>query len=152
MIKYINNDGSLEIELGLNKNLKSISAELKEALEGSILPNLADPANNYLFFTLWTLIDKENKMMVGDICFVGKPNSQGEVEIGYGTYEAFRGQGFMTEAVGGLIGWSKQQVNIKSIIASTDQSNIASYSILENNKFVKSGQTEALFNWSLKIK
>jgi hypothetical protein len=28
--------------------------------------------------------------MVGDICFVGEPNTEGEVEIGYGTYENFR--------------------------------------------------------------
>ena len=87
----------------------------------------------------------------GDLCFVGEPNTEGEVEIGYGTYEEFRKRGFMTEAVAGIIKWAEKQPNIRSIIASTDKSNIDSYSILERNNFIKSGETETLYNCRLRI-
>jgi len=55
--------------------------------------------------------------MVGDLCFMGAPNADGEIEIGYGTYQIFAGFGFMTEAVGGMISWVKKQSEIRVIIA-----------------------------------
>ncbi|MBK8882521.1 MAG: GNAT family N-acetyltransferase [Bacteroidales bacterium] len=149
--KYVRLDNSLEIELNLNETTRTISPELKEALEQTILPNVADKSKNYLFSTLWTVISTEENKMVGDLCFVGEPNTEGEVEIGYGTYKEFRKRGFMTEAVAGIIKWAEKQPNIRSIIASTEKSNIDSYSILERNKFIKSGETETLYNWRLRI-
>jgi ribosomal-protein-alanine N-acetyltransferase len=151
LIKYIRLDNSLETELNLNETSRTISPELKEALEQTILPNVADTSKNYLFSTLWTVISIEENKMVGDLCFVGEPNTEGEVEIGYGTYEEFRKRGFMTEAVAGMIKWAEKQPNIRSIIASTEKSNINSYSILERNNFIKSGETETLYNWRLRI-
>ena len=149
--KYIRLDNSLETELNLKESSRTISPELKEALEQTILPNVADTSKNYLFSTLWTVISKEENKMVGDLCFVGEPNTEGEVEIGYETYEEFRKRGFMTEAVSWIIKWAEKQPNIRSIIASTDKSNIDSYSILERNDFIKFGETETLCNWRLRI-
>jgi ribosomal-protein-alanine N-acetyltransferase len=149
LLKYIKADNSLEAELNINKTLMKISSELKDALEKVILPCVADSSKNYLFSTLWTLIHKNQNEMVGDVCFYGEANEEGEIEIGYGTYEDFRGKGFMTEAVKGMIAWAKDQAKIKSIRASTDKLNIASYSILEKNGFVKVGETEKLLNWKL---
>lgn len=135
LVKYIKADNSLEAELKLNKTSRTISLELKEALEQTILPNVADKSKDYLFSTLWTLISKSENKKVGDICIVGEPNSTGEIEIGYGTYEEFKGKGFMTEAVNGLIGWAKTQPKIIAIIASTDKNNIASFTILKKKQF-----------------
>ena len=152
LIKYIRLDNSLETELNLNESSRTISPELKEALIQTILPNVADISKNYLFSTLWTVILKGENKMVGDLCFVGEPDTEGEVEIGYGTYEEFRKRGFMTEAVAGMIKWAEKQPNIRSIIASTGKSNIDSFSILERNNFIKSGETETIYNWRLRIK
>ena len=152
LIKYIRLDNSLETELNLNESSRTISPELKEALIQTILPNVADISKNYLFSTLWTVILKGENKMVGDLCFVGEPDTEGEVEIGYGTYEEFRKRGFMTEAVSGIIKWAEKQPNIRSIIASTEKSNIDSFSILERNNFIKSGETETIYNWRLRIK
>ena len=149
--KYIKLNNSLEAELNLKESSRTISPELKEALEQTILPNVADSSKNYLFSTLWTVISKEENKMIGDLCFVGEPNTEGEVEIGYGTYEEFRKRGFMTEAVAGMIKWAEKQTSIRSIIASTEKSNIDSYSILERNNFIKTGETETLYNWRLRI-
>lgn len=152
LIKYIRLDNSLEDELKLNPTSRSISPDLKEALEQTILPHVADTGKNYLYSTLWTVISKAENKMVGDLCFVGEPNADGEIEIGYGTYEEFQGRGFMTEALAGMIGWAKKQPEVKSIIASTDKSNIASYSVLVKNNFFKTGESGTLFNWKIPIK
>ena len=149
LVKYINNDNSLEAELNVKPTVRSISPELKEALEQTILPAVADTCKNYLYSTLWTMISKAENKMVGDLCFVGEPNDDGEIEIGYGTYESFKGKGFMTEAVGSMIGWAKEQSGVKAIIASTDKSNVASYSVLVKNNFIKTSETETMFTWRI---
>jgi [ribosomal protein S5]-alanine N-acetyltransferase len=149
MLKYIQNDNSLDAELKLNNTSMKISPLLKEALEQSILPSVADKSKDYLYSTLWTVIDKSENRAVADVCFQGEPNQQGEIEIGYGTYEAFRGKGYMCEAVQAMIGWAKQQPKVKAIIAATDKTNVASYKILEKNKFIKVGESAEQFNWRL---
>ncbi len=147
LVKYIKCDNSLEIELKLNETSRTISSELKEAFERTILPNVADNSKNYLYSTLWTAISKIDNKMVGDLCIVGEPNADGEIEIGYGTYDEFQNKGFMTEVVSGMIEWAKTQPEIKAIVASTDKTNTASFKVLEKNSFIKIGETEALFNW-----
>lgn len=151
LIKYIRDDNSLEEDLHLNETSRSISPELKEALEETILPNVSDLTKNFLYSTLWTIILKEENKMVGDLCFVGEPDSAGEIEIGYGIYDAFRKRGYMTEAVKGMINWAARQENVKSIIASTEKCNRDSFAVLERNNFVKYGETETLYNWRLKL-
>ena len=147
LVKYTKCDNSLDVELKLNQTSRIISPELKEALEQTILPNVADKSKNYLYSTLWAAISKNDNKIVGDLCIVGEPNTDGEIEIGYGTYAEFQKKGFMTEAVSGIIEWAKTQPEIKSIVASTDKTNIASFRVLENNNFIKIGETDSLFKW-----
>lgn len=151
LVKYTKCDNLLEAELNLNETFRIISPELKEALEQTILPDVADNTKNYLYSTLWTAISKAENKMIGDLCIIGEPNAAGEIEIGYGTYDEFQGKGFMTEIVGGIIEWTKTQPNVKAIIASTDKTNTASFKVLEKNNFIKIVETETLFNWKLKI-
>ncbi|MFC4213143.1 GNAT family N-acetyltransferase [Pedobacter lithocola] len=152
LLKYIKNDNSLEEELNLKPSNKVISSSLKEALSQTILPNVIDENKNYLFNTLWTLISKADNIMIGDFCFVGEPDANGELEIGYGTYEEFRGKGYMTEAVARMIKWAKEQPAVNTISASTEVDNVASYSILEKNSFVKVAEGEGMFTWKLQLR
>ena len=147
MLMYIKNDHSLEAELTLNHSSMVLSPLLKEALEQSIIPSLQDDNKNYLFSTLWTVIDKDENRSVADVCFQGEPNEQGEIEIGYGTYEQHQGKGYMTEAVKGMMNWAAKQAKVKAIIASTDKINVGSYTILEKNAFIKVSESKEQFNW-----
>jgi RimJ/RimL family protein N-acetyltransferase len=151
LIKYIKCDNSLETELKLNKTSRTISPELKDAFEQTILPNVADKSKSYLYSTLWTAISKAENKMIGDLCIVGEPNVNGEIEIGYGTYEEFQNRGFMTEIVSGIIEWAKTQPKVKSLIASTEKTNTASFKVLEKNMFQKIEETETLYNWQLNL-
>ena len=149
LLLYIRMDPALEHELQLSETTRSISADLQEAFDQTILPNVADKSKNYLFHTLWTVILKSENRMVGDLCLVGEPNDKGEVEIGYGTYEDFRGKGYMSEAVGGMIGWLKTQPRVLSVNAATEKINVASFTVLKKNNFKKLGESETLFLWRL---
>lgn len=151
LVKYTKCDNSLEEELNLNETSRTISPELKEAFEQTILPNVADKSMNYLYSTLWTAISKTENKMIGDLCIVGEPNLAGEIEIGYGTYDEFQGMGFMTEIVSDIIVWTKTQPNVKAIIASTEKKKSASFKVLEKNNFAKISETATLFNWKLEI-
>lgn len=152
LVKYARCDNSLERELNLNETERNISPELKEALEETILPNVADTTKNYLYSTLWTAILKTENKMVGDLCIVGEPNTQGEIEIGYGTYEAFQGRGYMTEVVNGIIEWARTQPEVKSIVAYTDKNNVASFKVLQHNNFIKVAETDTSYSWKLVIR
>ncbi len=151
LLKYIQCDNSLEEELKLKPTARTMSPELIEAFEQTILPAVADPSRNYLFSTLWTAIDKQEQCMVGDLCFVGEPTEVGEVEIGYGTYPQFQSRGYMTEIVSGLVGWARMQPGVKAIIASTDKTNVASFTVLMKNNFVKIDETDEMWEWRLEV-
>lgn len=147
---YILNDGSLEKELNVKHLKRSISVELQEAIEQTIIPNVSNPSNNYLYTTLWTIISKKENIMVGDLCFVAPPDYNGSIEIGYGTYENLQNKGFMTEAISGIIDWASHQQEIKKIVASCDKDNFASYKVLEKNHFIKKNiEDPLLFHWEL---
>jgi len=152
LLKFIKDDHSLEQEFKILPTKKSISPTLQKALKETILPNVCDQDKDYLYNTLWTIISKPDNSMVGDICFVGEPDPNGEIEIGYGTYEEFRGKGYMTEAVGRIVKWAKEQPKVKSIFASTTKENIASYSILEKNNFIHIGEVDDMLSWKIQIK
>jgi [ribosomal protein S5]-alanine N-acetyltransferase len=151
LIKYIQCDNSLETELNILPSSRTLSPEFIEAFEQTILPNVADTTKDYLYCTLWTAISKSGNKMIGDLCIIGEPNEQGEIEIGYGTYDEFQNKGYMTEIVGGIITWAQQQPKVKSILASTEKKNTASFKVLEKNNFIKTGETETLFNWRLEL-
>lgn len=151
LVRYAKADNSLERSLNLQDSYEPLSSDLAEALEQVILPSVADPAKNYLYATLWIAISKAENKITGALCMLGEPNENGEVEIGYGTYEAYRGRGMMTEFVAGMIEWAQTQPGVKSITASTDKTNTASYKVLLKNDFIKTGETETMLHWKRAI-
>ena len=149
LLLYVKLDNSLEKRLGLNPHSRSLPDELKEALEQLILPQVADSGDNILFSTLWTIIDKQKKLMVGDMCFKGVPNTTGEVEIGYGTYAAFQGQGFMTEGIKAISHWALCQAEVQTILAETSKENIYSHKTLSSNGYHAYKHVENMIWWRL---
>jgi [ribosomal protein S5]-alanine N-acetyltransferase len=148
---YLKNDGSLEEELEVEWHPRQIHPDLKDALENTLLPSVADNVN-YHFFTLWTLISKEHNCLVGDLCFKGEPCENGSVEIGYGIDPAFARRGFITEAVEVMCLWALSQKYIRSVRAETDRENIASQKVLQKNGFVYMGEQNGLMQWKLTSK
>ncbi|WP_443940050.1 GNAT family N-acetyltransferase [Pedobacter sp. MW01-1-1] len=98
------------------------------------------------------MISKPDSTVVGDICFVGEPDPNGEIEIGYGTYQPYRNKGYMTEAVGRILDWARTQEKVKAVFASTTKDNVASYSILEKNNFIHIGEVDDMLVWKVVLR
>jgi [ribosomal protein S5]-alanine N-acetyltransferase len=145
--KYLRPDHSLETELGLEHSERTISPDLAEAFETSILPNVADPQKNYLYYTLWAIISKAGNTIVAGLLYTGEPTENGEVEIGYGTEPPHQNKGYMTEALGGMVRWMKTRKAIRSILAQTDKDNLPSHRTLVKNGFVQFKTTEDKLWW-----
>ncbi|MBB5624082.1 RimJ/RimL family protein N-acetyltransferase [Pedobacter cryoconitis] len=149
--KYILADGSLEEEFQTHYIPRTITFELQEAIEQTIIPKLNDSKYDYLYTTLWIIIAADSNHLIGDLCFIGEPNEEGEIEIGYGIYESFREKGYMKEAINGMIQWASEQHQVKSIIAHTTKFNQASFILLQKNNFVKIDELEFLYKWQFML-
>lgn len=126
---------ALEKEMGLMQNNRTVIERIKTKLIKNILPNIITKSHANLFHTFWMIILKSENTIAAEICLKGLPNERGEVEIGYETFEDFRGKGIMPEAVAELTRWCFSNITVKSVIAETDSDNIASQRTLEKNNF-----------------
>jgi len=133
--KHINSPNELANDLGLIPSQILIDKETQEAILNDLLPNIEDSNKDSLFYTMWIVIEKSKKAIVGGICFHGEPNENGEVEIGYGTDDGYRNQGYMTETIAGMVQWIRCNKDVKIIKAETDNENISSVRVLEKNGF-----------------
>jgi len=148
--KYLYQFELLEKELGLNASNRLIKEEIFEVITNNILPHVKKQKLCYIYHTLWVMIDKIKNVLVGDLLFKGHPNIYGQIEIGYGIYDTASNQGYMTEAVGGMIEWAKDIKEIDYITAETTQNNLPSVRVLEKNGFKKKHQSHKMFYWQVK--
>lgn len=91
---------------------------------------------NYLFHSFWLLLRKTDRVVVGAVDFKNLPNTQGEVEIGYGLGGAHERRGYMTEAVNTLCEWALRREDVQSIVAETEIKNLLSQNVLRRCGFV----------------
>lgn len=68
---------------------------------------------SYLF--IW----RSHSTLVGNGGFVGPPNSEGEVEIGYEIAPAFRGRGVATKAVKAMVEVAFGRTEVEAVVAHT---------------------------------
>ena len=152
LVKHIKCPNELAKDLKLTPSTSLIEEEVQEAILNDLLPNLSDSTKNPLFFTMWIMIEKGIKAVIGGVCFHGEPDKNGEVEIGYGTDDDYQNKGYMTEAIFGLIQWVKGNSDIHTIKAETDKTNIASILVLKNNNFELIEQNDNSVIMKLKLK
>lgn len=93
LIKHIKSPGDLADDLALKPSKSLIDKETQEAILNDLLPNLSDLTKDPLFYTMWIIIERRGKSIIGGICFHGQPDKNGEVEIGYGIDNEYRNKG-----------------------------------------------------------
>jgi len=133
--KHTESPCELAKELGLTTSKSLLDKEVKEAIINDLLPYMKDPDKDPLFYTMWIVIEKAEKAIIGGTCFHGEPDDQGEVEIGYGTDNEYRNRGYMSESIEGLVSWLREGRKVKVIKGETDSSNFSSIRVLEKNGF-----------------
>jgi ribosomal-protein-alanine N-acetyltransferase len=79
----------------------------------------------------WIAIHRSELVVIGDIGFMGGPDQEGVVEIGYSIVPEYRNQGYATEMARGLIAWAFQEKGIKVVTATCLDDNFGSIKVLE---------------------
>jgi RimJ/RimL family protein N-acetyltransferase len=80
---------------------------------------------------IWLVILRNEKRVIGDVGFKGKPDTDGNVEIGYSILPAYRRRGYAYEAVKALLKYALLRHDIKVVKADCKKDNIPSIKILE---------------------
>ena len=109
-------------------------AELREMLEQK-KDLWINKSSDYLFHTLWTIIDLELKLIVGLFTFNGKPNAQGEVEVFFSIESPYRRKGYGYEAMQGILKWASERSFFKTVLIEADFDNKAAMSSLNKLGF-----------------
>jgi RimJ/RimL family protein N-acetyltransferase len=85
-----------------------------------------------LGWTIWFIIRKEDRILIGDCGFKGPPNEAGEVEIGYALVEMARGAGLGKEFARALTDWAFEHPEVAAVLAETLVDGVASIGVLKS--------------------
>jgi ribosomal-protein-alanine N-acetyltransferase len=96
------------------------------------------------------IIHKVDKVIIGDMGFMGGPDATGTVEIGYSIIPEYRNQGYATEMAQALIQWAFQQQSIKVITASCLDDNIGSIKVLQKAGMSRLQPEGNMLKWELR--
>ncbi len=108
--------------------------ELSEMLEQNRSKWKENP-NDYLFYTLWVMICRETKIIIGQFSFNAKPNADGEIEVFFSIEEPYRRKGYAFEVMQGVIGWAKESGLIRKFLIEADFDNKAAMASLKKLGF-----------------
>jgi [ribosomal protein S5]-alanine N-acetyltransferase len=90
----------------------------------------------------WVLLadaGEGRKKLVGAAVLVGRPDFDGEVELGFGVLPEARGQGFAGEAIQTLVDWALSN-GASRVVVHFDAADEASKRMLGKNGFIDSGE------------
>lgn len=140
----------MESSLGLEVSAMAVDdftrKEISEALEGWI-DRVSQHESEYLWYTAWEVVLKDENMSVGGIGLTGPPDSIGETTVGYNIDGNYQSQGFASEALTALTDWAFRHPAMRRILAETPQDNFASQRVLTKNGFTKAGRRPGTFMW-----
>ncbi len=140
----------LEEEFGVQPGHREVTEPQLSIIRAFTIKFLQDPARQPIYDTIWVALDRELNQFVADSKFKGAPDEEQTVEIGYGTYPAFRERGYMTEIVGGLTQWALAQPGLHRVTAETVLTNTASHRVLQKNQFSPFSEDERVRWWEKK--
>ncbi len=110
---------------------------------------IADDPENYLFFTEFLIVLRENSHVIGSIDFKYVPRD-GVTEVGYGMNPSYTGHGYMTEALTAFLGFGKS-LGIRTVRADTRKDNFKSQNVLKRCGFVFTHEDDKRLWWEARL-
>lgn len=95
---WVENIPKLEKDLNCSYQAEPMEGLFLEIVKGQ-LEKTEKYSSDYLWHSFWFLVRKSDRVVVGSADFKDIPNTDKEVEIGYGLGKEFEHNGYMTEAV-----------------------------------------------------
>ncbi len=94
---------------------------------------IAADTDNFLFFTEFLIVLRENSRIIGSVDFKYVPKD-GQTEVGYGLNPDYTGHGYMTEALRAFLDFGKS-LGVKTALAETLPENVRSQNVLKRCGF-----------------
>jgi [ribosomal protein S5]-alanine N-acetyltransferase len=79
----------------------------------------------------WIVIARDEDAVVGSAGFIGKPDDERTIELGFGSHADYRNRGYASEAARALVAWGLEQPGVERVIAKCDPDNLPSVRVLE---------------------
>ena len=92
----------------------------------------------------YAAILRSERLVIGDIGFLGPPDPAGSVEIGYAVVAGWRGRGYASEMIEIMVHRAFNDERVRRITAHTDPDNGSSMRVLEKNGFQRAGTSAFL--------
>jgi ribosomal-protein-alanine N-acetyltransferase len=120
-------------------------AELVEILP-AYLDQLAADADS-LGYGAWVIVAKGQGTVVGSAGFLGPPDEEGAIELGYGIHPPYRGSGYATEAAAALVRWALARDGVSRVVARCEDTNAASIRVLEKIGMRRTSASAGMIAW-----
>lgn len=98
---------------------------------------------------LWLLKHRADQIVIGSAGFKGKPDFNGQIEIGYGISATYRRRGYTFEAAQALVNWAFMHPTVRRITAECLIDNAGSARILEKLGMLRVGIEGDYIKWRL---
>jgi len=98
------------------------------------------------------IAERASRSAIGSIGFYGPPDEEGQVTIGYGLVEEYRGRGLGTEALEALIAYCRTRPEVRTVLADTEVENKVSQRVLEKAGFTFIRANDELCFYRLTLK
>lgn len=144
---WVEDISKLEKELDCSYRAEPMEGVFLDIVKGQLKITESDP-DHYMWHSFWFIVRKEDRTVVGSADFKNVPNTDREVEIGYGLGKEFEHHGYMTETVQAMCQWALRQEEVSHIIAETEMDGLASQRILQRCGFVEEKRDKTVW-WRL---
>ena len=129
----------------------STLSECKVASIQNKIDRMSSDPENALWHSVWLVLRKEDRNVVGNLGFCGAPDEEGRIEIVFELEKGFEKKGFMTEAVRALCRWAKLQPDVYRIMAHVQADNLKAQRVLINGGFILD-EPDELGQWYFEAK
>ena len=126
--------------------------ELDHLLQGFLKrleSEIADDPDNYLWFTEFLIVLRENSHVIGSIDYKYVPRD-GVTEVGYGMNPAYEGRGYMTEALTAFLDFGARR-GLRAVRADTLSDNRRSQNVLKRCGFRLLRTEEDRLWWEVRL-
>lgn len=112
-----------------------------------VLPLQAAASQETECYGVWVMIERESGSVVGDVGFIGPPDENGSIEVGYSVIPDRRRRGYATEAASAIVEWALSEPGVEVVVAGCDRDNEPSIRTLERLGFQRTGEANGQLRW-----
>lgn len=144
LIRCLQTNEKFEIAVLPNRYRNQLFAD---CLMNDIRGNINRNPENYLFNTIWLIIDKEDRGVTGHLFFNGLPNSCGEVELYSEIFEEEVEHVYLKESLSAILTWAATVDRIKLVKTNVPVNDNYISRIMMESGFEKISSHQHYENW-----